>query len=588
MRKLLGNKKVRFLLIAVATVLAVAAGVLYASGPKPVEAFAVSEQELIETFSEDGAVRAQSREVVSTGIPGRLAAVYVGEGQQVKKGDKLFAIDSSDLLAEQSLLLAEKESILASWEQARDQVELQIAAIEAQRAGVRSADISGLLGSQIALLDNSLNPLMPDSVAFAFEQMLSMTQTRMRYIDAQIARASDQTPAEVQAIEGQLEAARSQNASIKNQQSQYDEQKQAQIAELAAKRDAAADAATQQSYQDMIDQLRGGGVDSSYSSMQDVVESQITRLERDLRNAKNAVPQTVDALTTQRLALHSEQQTLTEQYSQYRQSAKSQILALTAQQEQSAAALSAERDVRGKLNLQIDLLRESAQQNSGTAKYYAAQLTRVEASLADSARRLALAEVTAPIDGIVGAIGIMQGEYLPAGAKLTEVSDPGTLLVECMLLTDDADSVSTGEPVAIVWERRSGDAQYEGTLKEISSVAVGSISSVGLSEQRVKLLIEPGFSGSDTYPKDGYQVRVRFTTAKQTALAVPRSAIVKTDSGDAVYVMREGKAHLAHITTGMEAGDSVAVLGGLSPRDTVVRDPAGAGIGEGDNVKAQN
>lgn len=581
------NKKYRYISLGV-TVLAVAGAAMAFSPGKNVAVTQVSPQLLEDSFWEDGIVRAKTRSVVSADLSGKVVSVAVREGQAVKSGDVLLVLDTDDLQAERKQVAAERAAVLAGWEQTRDQAKQQIAGIEAQKAAYGTADTSRALGDQIELLDWSLDPDMKNSVAWLYENMLDSTDVQYGYVNSRLKEASGLTSAEEQALESQLEAAQIQRETIALQQAQAEAQRETQISELESRinaADAAGDTAEAERLQALIDSL--DATDGSYAEMLRIADEQIARLQEDLDDARDATPQAVETRRTQLLALDSERTALEEQYNLYVLNTQTQILSLMAQQEQAAAAVSSEKKVKNALGNQIDLLKESMQNDSSTASYYEAQIEKIDASLEDLDRKIALATVTAPNDGIVGALDIKQGQYLQARISITEVVDPSSLRVECMLLTDDANSVSQETPASIVWERRDGDITYAGDVQTISSLAVNSISAIGLNEQRVKAVLLPSFDGAD-HPGDGYQVRIAFTTASQTVLAVPQSAVIRADVGDAVYVVKEKRAVLTPVTLGMESVDMVAILGGLAEGDIVISSPEADGIKEGDTVVVKN
>lgn len=574
------NKKLRWFALALVAVIVIVAAVMLKGGAKVPTAI-VEERVLEDSFYEDGDVRAQTRSAVSLEFSGKVQKVYVREGQVVKKGDPLFIIDPISLEAEKKLLLADRDALIATWEQSREQIKQQIAAVQAQRAGYLAPDIGGILGAQISLFDNALDPSARGGVAWEFRQMIDMTTQRLDFVSEQLGRAARRVPAEVQALQTQLETAQAQGMSIANQAEQYALQQQSQIMELEGKLAAESDPTLQAQYQQMIDSLRAGGISNSYSSMQSVANAQVARLQGDIALARSQIPQEVDALQSQLLALESELRTLEEQYAAYQFSTKSQVLAFTAQQEQAAVSLSASKQARGKLKEQIALLEKSLEDGSPTASYYAAQLQKVNINIEDVDRRITLAKVNAPIGGVVGAFNLNEGQFVQAGAVLTEVVDPDSLLIECMLLTDDANAIIDTTPVEIIWERRDGDVPFSGDIQDISKLAVNAMSAVGLSEQRVKALIAPAFS-QEAHPGDGYRVRVKFITNSARALSVPQKALIVTDQGDAVFTVQGGKATLTHITLGMETGTDAAVLSGLKQGDIVISNPEN--VKEGDAI----
>lgn len=550
------NKSRRYIAIGAAVTL-VAAGYAYnALAPKAVPALSASVQQITDSFYEDGVVRAKSRSVVSADISGKVLGIDVQEGQFVRAGDVICTLDASALEAERVQLQAERDSVLASYEQNRDQIKQQIAGLQAQRASYGAGSVGALYEQQIQLLAQSIDSSRGDSVAWGFKQMISAARWRIN-------AGEDQA---VSALNSQLDAAKAQRLAIENQLAQYIAQAAIQRATINP-----ADTNALNAFDANVQ-----NVENSYNDMLTAADKQIKSLqdEIDMGGYVSSVAQ------------QSEVRALEEQYTAFIYNTKVQMLALTAQQEQAAAAEKGAQSAKSAIKDQIDILSNSLDEDSGTATYYSTLLAGVDAGLKEIERRIELASVTAPIDGVVGAVSIKAGQYVSIGSVITEIVNPDNLHVECMLLTEDMAGVSPGMRAEIIWERREGDTTYGGTVLEISSLAVDFVSAVGLTEQRVKAIIAPEF-GADAHPGDGFQVRVRFTTAQANAIVVPRSAIVESEQGDAVYVLKENKAVLTPVSLGLESGNLVAVLGGLNENDIVVENPETAGAQEGKGFKAQ-
>ncbi|MDR1619705.1 MAG: efflux RND transporter periplasmic adaptor subunit [Clostridiales bacterium] len=562
-KKFFSVKRNRIIAIVAVSALIIATAAYTALKPRSVPVIAAVTQPFSDYFYETGVVRAVERGIVSAYAGGRVVEVLAREGQQVARGDILVRLDSAALTAERALLVTERNAVLAGWEQSREQIAQQITGLRAQRAGFDTADVSDMFGLQIELLDASMDKNVPHSVAWGFERMLDATERRMRY--------GGQTGYD--AAQYQLETAQAQQLAITNQMEQYNLQLQQQLFELNGK---LAQAATQTEidyYEDLIDKLNNNNnaVLDSYDAMKQSADAQVTRLTNGL--GAGGVSQ------DSQLALQSELAALQEQYTQFLYNTKMQIVSLSAQQEQAAAAAKSARGARNSLGDQIGLLEQSLEEGSGTAGYYATLLEKADASIVEADRRIAQCELAAPLAGIVGAIPFHEGQYLQPGQSVTEVVALDTLQIECMVLTEDAAGIAPGMDAAIIWERRDGDMEYPCTVKEISALAVESVSAVGLAEQRVRVVLQADF-GEKPGPGDGFTVRVRFTIASQTGIVVPQIAVLQTELGDAVLVIRDGRATLAPVTLGLSNGDMVTVLSGLNEADTVIAEPTGIRKGQ--------
>ena len=79
------------------------------------------------------------------------------------------------------------------------------------------------------------------------------------------------------------------------------------------------------------------------------------------------------------------------------------------------------------------------------------------------------------------------------------------------------------------------------------------------------------------YP--GHMVKIRFATGEDQKMRIPKQAIVHRSELQAVYVVKDREISLRQIRLGMENTDNtVDILTGLEPGETVALDPVRAGI----------
>ena len=124
---------------------------------------------------------------------------------------------------------------------------------------------------------------------------------------------------------------------------------------------------------------------------------------------------------------------------------------------------------------------------------------------------------------------------------------------------------------------------YEGTVAKIAPAALEKLSALGLVERRVKVTID--LDGDVNALRPGYTLDVEFTTHRQEGkLVVPKTVVFPYDKGDAVWVVREGKAVIQPVTTGLETGTDVVIEEGLQPGDKVIINPKLEGLKEGKKV----
>ena len=187
-----------------------------------------------------------------------------------------------------------------------------------------------------------------------------------------------------------------------------------------------------------------------------------------------------------------------------------------------------------------------------------------------------------PVDGVILKRSITNERLLTAGATLMEIGRPEDLEIEADVLSLDVVDAKKGDPVAIYGPAvgRPADRSIPGTVDRIYPAGFTKISSLGVEQQRVKVIIrfDPDVLGRLLAKRDlgvGYRVRVRiFTAEKPQALVAPRNALFRaTDGNWRVYAIRGGRAYIQKVEVGLINDERAEITKGLSEGDQVVLAP---------------
>ncbi len=272
---------------------------------------------------------------------------------------------------------------------------------------------------------------------------------------------------------------------------------------------------------------------------------------------------------------------------------------------------------RAKKNFEANILSEADYQkakstlDTAAANYQGAQnrIDQGRANLNGSRDTLSKTTVRAPLDGVVTALPIKQGEVTVigtmnnAGTQLMTVSDMAT--VEAVLMVDETDvpNVKVGQK-AIVTVDAYPNHPFDGIVTEVgnSPILPNDPDLQGLTttsdainfKVRVKVVNPP-----DTI-RPGFSVTADVITGtKPGVLTIPLSAVVvrdspkkeKTASGkvkteEGAYVLKAGKAEFANIQTGLSGELAVEVKGGVTAGQEIITGPFKAlrSIKDGDKV----
>jgi RND family efflux transporter MFP subunit len=218
---------------------------------------------------------------------------------------------------------------------------------------------------------------------------------------------------------------------------------------------------------------------------------------------------------------------------------------------------------------------------------------------AQAARTLAQAtldktEVRAPFDGIVVLKDAEVGEVVSpnsqggsnARGSIVTMVDWATLEVQVDLQETSLGSAHEGAAVSIYLDAWP-DKRYAGHVRRVWPTA---------NRQKATVEVRVAIDDPDDKLRPEMGARVVFgspsasdtvkTAPEEPALLVQRSAIVRIDGKDGVFVLERDVARFRPVTLGGERSGRVIVKSGVADGETVVDDPP-TKLADGDRVRIQ-
>lgn len=264
----------------------------------------------------------------------------------------------------------------------------------------------------------------------------------------------------------------------------------------------------------------------------------------------------------------------------------------TLRQEKSAAAYRQSMGMHSAmkwLQLATDLMPEMVRRYIARKKLDAAVLQQRKAGI-DARLQKALLDrdrgtMISPVDGVVLQRAVSNEQLVPAGTTLLQIGRLEDLEIEVDVLSLDVVEAEQGDKVEIygpaVGKRRAdGKDHADGTVQKIYPAGFTKISSLGVEQQRVKVIVRIGDEDLVWLRRErnlgvGYRVRVRIYTAeKSDALVIPRSALFRGSGGQwQVYAVRNGYARTEDVQVGLINDQSAEITAGLSKGQQVVLAP---------------
>lgn len=248
-----------------------------------------------------------------------------------------------------------------------------------------------------------------------------------------------------------------------------------------------------------------------------------------------------------------------------------------------------------KYNMEASRLSGLIAQNTvgeGTAIIYDGQIMQLQAELAIIEDQIEKSIIRAEVNGTVSALNVKAGEAVFQMTEIANIINGHELKIESLVLTEDALGLEVGQSVQIVRSRKGLEEEIAGRIMKIDPVASETVSALGLKERRVLVTIDPDpFSGyeaeMDFIP--GSDVDVVFVAYQSdNAIIIPKSAVFPTETGDAVWMVKNGEIILKQIETGYEATRYMEVVNGLNAGDHVLKNYDTEGASEGVKAKSSN
>lgn len=232
----------------------------------------------------------------------------------------------------------------------------------------------------------------------------------------------------------------------------------------------------------------------------------------------------------------------------------------------------------------LQLIYEQHQTSQGTELYYSNQKKALQAQIDQLEDKINKAVVVALQDGIIKDLTLKQGSVIPQGQQIMTVFTNEGYKLESFVLASDALDIKVGSPVQVIQATSTVHKSFEGTVSTVDISAVERISPLGLKENRVKITIELAKPSPNVVL--GSNVDVKFTTVQvPDKLMIPKTALFPYQEGDAVWMIREGKAKIQPVKKGLENDSQVIIEQGLSKDDRILQDPNLKELKEGKRLK---
>ena len=190
-----------------------------------------------------------------------------------------------------------------------------------------------------------------------------------------------------------------------------------------------------------------------------------------------------------------------------------------------------------------------------------AQLQQAQAGLNLSSNQSSYTNLTAPDTGIITALNLEAGQVVAAGQSIGTLAAGHEPEAVIALPEQELSKIHVGSPANITFWALP-NVTVQGVVREISPVPdpIARTYTVKITLQNPPNEVQLGMT-----------VNANLTTTDTSNITIPLTALVKDSNGNnAVYIIRDKKAHLVPIKTGDFGQNSVIVTSGLAKGDIVI------------------
>ena len=170
-------------------------------------------------------------------------------------------------------------------------------------------------------------------------------------------------------------------------------------------------------------------------------------------------------------------------------------------------------------------------------------------------------EIRAPIDGVVSQRLVKVGNTIPANTPMFRVTDLEPIVSYLHVPEKEFGKIEQGQPVFITIDALPGE-RFRGVVERISPV-------VDAGTGTFKVTVEVDEEGTALKPGMFGRLDIVYDS-RPARLLVPRPAVVETESGPAVYVVRDGMVERRPVQTGIAWQNRMEIVSGVEEREQVV------------------
>jgi len=174
--------------------------------------------------------------------------------------------------------------------------------------------------------------------------------------------------------------------------------------------------------------------------------------------------------------------------------------------------------------------------------------------------QLAQTEIIAPFDGIIGLRYVSPGSYVSTDMLVATMQDVYPIKVEFSVPEKYVKQIKKGTEITVLVG--NSKEEYKGVVYAVES-------KIDLATRTIKARARIPNPNGDLIP--GSFAKVDITLEQlPNAIVIPSESIIPEMNGEKVFICVNGKARSVPVKTGIRTENSIQIVEGLNPQDTLV------------------
>ncbi|CAH2215044.1 efflux RND transporter periplasmic adaptor subunit [Tepidibacter aestuarii] len=190
-----------------------------------------------------------------------------------------------------------------------------------------------------------------------------------------------------------------------------------------------------------------------------------------------------------------------------------------------------------------------------------AQVNQARVGLENAQSKLNDATVTAPISGIITAVNVNEGEMASSAQTAVSIANMNKIVIDTNVSEYLINKIKVGDIVDISI-KSAGKENFQGKITALSPATASN---------SMTYPIKVEIDNKDRIIKPGMFANVNLVTdKKENVITVPSESVVIKDGESVVYTVKDNKAHINKVETGIDNGEIVEIKKGIKQGQVVV------------------